>query len=233
MLAGALEVLHANGAELVGGHTGEGPETSFGLAVTGHVDRDSLLPKRGLEPGQALILTKPLGTGTILAAHMHARARGAWVDAAIATMLQSNRDAVSILRVHGARACTDVTGFGLLGHLLEMIGDSALDVALDLDALPVIDGALESLHAGFPSTLHKTNERSASSAIVEPAVARHASYPLLFDPQTAGGLLAGVPAERAAACVAALAERGYEHSAVIGMVRPRVSGEQPRIDTMR
>jgi selenide,water dikinase len=226
MLAGAIEVLHENGAELVGGHTGEGAETSLGFAVTGYVDRERILPKRGLAPGDALILTKPLGTGTILAANMHARARGAWVDAAVATMLQSSRSAAAILRAHGAKACTDVTGFGLLGHLLEMIGDSPLDVALDLDALPIIDGALETLHAGFPSTLHETNERAAQSALIEDAVTCHACFPLLFDPQTAGGLLAGIPRERASACLAALAARGYERSALIGSVLPRGRGER-------
>jgi selenide,water dikinase len=229
MLAGAVEVLHANGAELVGGHTGEGAETSLGFTVTGFVDRDLLLPKRGLEPGQALVLTKPLGTGTILAAHMHARARGAWVEAAVATMLQSSREAVGVLRAHGAKACTDVTGFGLLGHLLEMIGDSPLDVALDLDALPLIEGALETLRAGFPSTLHKTNERATANTLIEDAVARHPRFALLCDPQTAGGLLAGVAPEQTGVCLAALAARGYVQSAVIGTVVMRSDGDRVRV----
>jgi len=228
MLAGALEELHAAGAELVGGHTGEGAELTLGFAVTGHVAPSRALGKHGLAAGDALVLTKPLGTGTLLAANMHARARGRWIDGAVAAMLQSNRAAVEILRAHGVTACTDVTGFGFACHLLEMVGEEPLDVALDLDALPVLDGAFETLRAGFPSTLHAANERAARAALIDDTLAAHARFALLFDPQTAGGLLAGIAHARAQDCVAALAAAGYARAAVIGRVAGR-SHLRPRL----
>ena len=136
---------------------------------------------------------------------MRGAAKAAWVEGAIAAMLQPAGPAASVLLAHGATACTDVTGFGLLGHLLEMLRASGADAALDLDAVPALDGALETLGAGIASTLHPAN--AALGAALEGGDGS-ARVQLLFDPQTAGGLLAGVPAGRAEACVAALRERG-------------------------
>lgn len=236
MLAGAIDVLGANGAALVGGHTSEGAELSLGFAVTGWIARERLMTKIGLRPGDQLIVTKPLGTGALLAANMRARAKGRWIDAAVETMLQSSRDASEILRAHGAAACTDITGFGLAGHLLEMIGRqpkdaraAALAIHLDLRALPALDGARQSIDAGIVSTLHAKNER-ANSASISDQLRRHRLSPLLFDPQTAGGLLAGVPSERAAACLSALREAGYTSAAVIGRVVPGTPGGRMLID---
>lgn len=230
MLAGAIDVLHAHGAALVGGHTGEGAELGLGFAVTGWIDPQRLLRKNGLGVGDALILTKPIGTGVLLAANMRGRAKGRWLEGAIETMLQSNGAAGRILSEHDATACTDVTGFGLLGHLGEMIGAAALDVGLDLDALPILAGAAEMLLAGVRSTLHTRNEHAAADIGARLAV--HPSSALLFDPQTAGGLLAGVPAARAPACLAALRRAGYGKSAVIGRVMPRSGGGRLRIDEL-
>ncbi len=115
MMAGANEILCEARCALVGGHTSEGAELSLGFAVNGLVDRDTALRKGGLQPGDALILTKPVGTGSLLAAHMRGKAKARWVIAAIAHMVQSNQVAARILRAHGVRAATDITGFGLLG----------------------------------------------------------------------------------------------------------------------
>src|SRR4029453_4443079 len=114
MMAGANQVLREAQCALVGGHTGEGAELSLGFAVNGLVDRDAALRKGGLDPGDALVLTKPIGTGSLLAAHMRGKAKARWVMAALAHMTQSNRAAAGILRAHGAHAATDVTGFGLI-----------------------------------------------------------------------------------------------------------------------
>lgn len=214
LLAGAAEVLGAAGAVLAGGHSGEGAELAFGLAVNGLADPQRLLRKGGLKPGQRLLLTKPLGTGTLMAADMRHQAKGRWVEAAIAHMLQSSAEASAILRAHGATACTDVTGFGLLGHLLEMLRASDAGARLDLDALPVLEGALETLAAGIQSSLQPENLR-LRRALAEPQAAlAHPRYPLLFDPQTAGGLLAGVPPEQADACLDALHRAGYRAAAI-------------------
>lgn len=217
MMAGTLSVLRAEGVALVGGHSGEGAELALGLSVEGAADEASLLRKRGLAPGNVLVLTKPLGTGVLLAAEMRRRARGAWIDAALSSMQRSARTPASILAAHGATACTDVSGFGLAGHLLEMLraGDAAAE--LDLGAVPLLDGAKELAAAGIRSTLHAQNARAAGAIRDPEAFEGDPRYALLFDPQTAGGLLAGVPAERAVACVDALRAAG-ERAAIVGRV---------------
>jgi selenide,water dikinase len=226
MMHGAVQVLDAAGCSLVGGHSGEGPELSLGFALTGLVPLDAqgqpqlLMRKAGAQAGDVLVLTKALGTGTLFAAHALGQARGRWVEAALDSMAQSSQAAAQTLASHGARACTDVTGFGLLGHLLEMLHSARLGAQLDMAALPLLDGALACLQAGVRSSLHTANARSASA--LSPAQASDPQALLvraiLFDPQTAGGLLASVPAAQAQACVAALRAQGYTHSAVIGQV---------------
>ncbi len=220
MMTGAVEVLNEAGCALVGGHTGEGSELALGFAVNGLVDADmnEVLRKGGLRPGQVLILTKPLGTGTLFAAHSRLAARGRWIDTALESMCQSNRQAAGCLREHGATACTDLTGFGLLGHLMEMTRPSGVNAALDLAALPLLEGAEETVAAGLLSSLQPANLRLRRALQDPQAWVEHPRYPLLFDPQTAGGLLAGVPAERATACLDALRTLGYDRAAIIGRV---------------
>ncbi|BAN69261.1 selenide, water dikinase SelD [endosymbiont of unidentified scaly snail isolate Monju] len=228
LLDGALGVLHEAGAVLAGGHSSEGAELAFGLAVNGLADPDRLLRKGGLRPGEVLILTKPLGTGTLMAADMRHRARGRWVQGAIEQMLRSNREAAIILHGQGASACTDVTGFGLLGHLLEMLRASGCSARIDLAALPVLDGALETLAMGIQSSLAPENLRLRRAVVDLEAVRNHPRYPLLFDPQTAGGLLAGVPAGAVDDCLEYLHAAGYQ-AARIGEVlagEPQVMVDQ-------
>ena len=228
LLAGAVGVLNEAGAALVGGHTSEGAELALGLSLTGLVDADAVLRKGGLRPGDRLVLTKGLGTGTLFAADMRLRAKGRWIDGAIEAMRQSSGPAAAALRRHGATACTDVTGFGLLGHLVEMTRASGVDARLDLAAVPVLDGALDTARAGLLSSLHPHNVRLRRAVDDPEAHAGDARYRLLYDPQTAGGLLAGVPADRAEACVADLVGRGYPQAAIIGAIEPR-GGQGPPV----
>ncbi len=236
LMAGAVHVLNTAGCALVGGHSGEGPELSLGFAINGWVDVDAqgqpvqLLRKAGAHAGDALILTKPLGTGTLFAAHSLGRARGRWVEAALESMAQSSQDASRTVMQHGARACTDVTGFGLLGHLVEMLQTQRLGAQLDLVALPLLDGALASMQAGIFSSLHSSNAQQGVAIAGGQATpqAEHAPRPqdweqqlrreMLFDPQTAGGLLACVPWEQAQPCLRALRAQGYTQCALIGRV---------------
>ena len=225
MLRGGLDVLEAAGAVLIGGHSAEGAELALGFAVTGRPRPGKLLRKGGLRPGDRLILTKPLGTGVILAADARAAAPARVVDGAIATMLQPGALAAECLQAHRASACTDVTGFGLLGHLLEMLEASEMDAVLDPDAIPALDGALALFGRGITSSLHADNVAVLTALGADQ---NHPLAPLLIDPQTAGGLLAGVPADLAPSCCAALRELGCR-AAVIGRVIPARGGE-PRVD---
>jgi selenide, water dikinase len=225
MLKGGTEVLERAGAVLVGGHSAEAAEPALGFAVTGRPRPGRLLRKAGLKPGDRLVLTKPLGTGVILAAEMRGLACARIVSGAIEAMLQSSAAASWILGSHAATACTDVTGFGLLGHLLEMLRASRVDARLDPERIPALDGALDLLAAGTASSLDAAN-RSALDAVAD-ADRNTALAALLIDPQTAGGLLAGIAAERAEACVDELRDIGYA-AAAIGLVEP-ATAEQPRV----
>jgi selenide, water dikinase len=221
LMAGALKVLNEAETALVGGHTSEGAELAMGFAVNGFADRARLLRKGGMQPGDRLILTKPLGTGTLFAADMRMKAKGRWIDAALASMVQSNRAAALCLHNHGATACTDVTGFGLLGHLVEMTKPSGVDVELMLDALPFLDGALDTVRLGILSSLQPQNVRLRRAIRDISTFAQDERLPLIFDPQTAGGLLASVPGDRSDACLAELKQLGYGDAAIIGTVKPQ------------
>jgi selenide, water dikinase len=227
MMAGANEVLREAGCALVGGHTSEGAELALGFAVNGLVPAAAALRKGGLEPADGLILTKPLGTGTLLAADMRGKAKARWVIAAIAHMIASNAKAAQILRQHGVHAATDVTGFGLIGHLVEMVRASDVDATLAIDRLPLLEGARESVARGIFSSLQPQNVRLRRAIRELATVAEHPLYPMLFDPQTAGGLLAAVPLAEAEPCVAALRVAGYAAAAIIGFVAERSDALEP------
>lgn len=229
MLQGATEVLTADGCTLVGGHSAEAAEASLGFAVTGVVDSGKVLRKAGLRPGDALILTKPLGTGIVLAGHMRGQTRAAWLLAALASMRRTNATAARVLRSHGVTACTDVSGFGLAGHLGEMLQASRVGAVVWPDRVPALPGSLALAAHGVESSLAPDNRRLLPDADGEARTA------LLVDPQTSGGLLAGVPANRADACLRALLAAG-EPAAIIGAVETprqgapllRLEGDQSR-----
>ena len=227
MMTGAIEVLNEAGCALVGGHTGEGAELALGFAVNGLIDEGAVLKKGGLRAGDMLVLTKPIGTGTLFAAHALLKARGRWIDAALCSMVQSNRLGAQCLIEHGATACTDLTGFGLLGHLVEMTRASGVDAQIDLAALPVLEGAEETVQAGILSSLQPANVRLRRALRNQTAMAHHPRYALVFDPQTAGGLLAGVPAHRVESCLARLRALGYAQAAAIGRVLPQADALEP------
>lgn len=231
MMTGALEVLNDANCALVGGHTGEGKELALGFAINGLIDdeSDQILRKGGMRPGDVLILTKPIGTGTLFAAHARLAAKGRWIDAALKSMVISNRQGAQCLREFGVTACTDLTGFGLLGHLVEMTRPSGVDAELYLHALPLLDGAQACVDAGIVSSLQGANVRLRRALRNQAEMVQHPRYPLIFDPQTAGGLLASVPAEQAEACVAALRAIGYVHTAVIGKILAQGDALEPII----
>ena len=224
LLSGVSEALAEAGAALVGGHTAEGPECALGLTVNGLCD--TALLKGGAGDGDRLLLTKPLGTGVIFAADMRAEAPSGTVDSALASMLRSNAAAARIFRDQGATSCTDVTGFGLLGHLVEMLRASGVDAELDLAALPRLPGTDALLERGVRSSLHAANAAFGIALDgLDPGDPRAA---LLLDPQTSGGLLATVPEERADDCAAALAAAGAT-AAHIGTIHRATPGGRVRV----
>lgn len=229
MMTGALEVLNEANCALVGGHTGEGKELALGFAVNGLIDDDpaKILRKNGMQPGDVLILTKPIGTGTLFAAHARLAAKGRWIDGALQSMVVSNRLGAKCLSEFGATACTDLTGFGLLGHLVEMTRPSGVDAELNLSSLPLLDGAEECVAAGIVSSLQSANVRLRRALRNQEAMVKHPRYPLIFDPQTAGGLLASVPFAQAEDCMAALRKLGYEKTVAIGQIVAKSDALEP------
>ncbi len=239
MMTGALEVLNEADCSLVGGHTGEGKELALGFAINGLIadepsggsprgDKpDVIMRKGGMKAGDVLILTKPIGTGTLFAAKDRLFAKGRWIDAALTSMVISNRTGAKVLREHGATACTDLTGFGLLGHLVEMTRPSEVDAEIHLSALPLLDGAQECIEAGITSSLQSANVRLRRALRNQEQFVSHPRYPLIFDPQTAGGLLASVPADRVDACLAELQAAGYPSTCKIGRILPQGDALEP------
>lgn len=217
MLQGATEILRADGCALVGGHSAEATENALGFAVTGLVDAGKILRKSGLRPGDRLILTKPLGTGIILAAHMRGQAQAQWLMAAVQSMCVTNATAARIAMRHRPSAGTDVTGFGLVGHLKEMLDASGVAAVLHLDAIPALPGARTLAAQGMESTLAPDNRRWLDGM---------PGMELLVDPQTSGGLLIGLPPARADDCLRTLQDAGLA-AALIGEIKPARPGASP------
>ncbi|MEM7051302.1 MAG: selenide, water dikinase SelD [Acidobacteriota bacterium] len=221
VLSGAREVLDGAGVTLLGGHTTTAPELLVGFAVDGEADPDRpVLSLDRLAAGQELILTKPLGTGVLLHADMHGRLRGPWLEHVLEAMLQLNDEAARIAVACGATAMTDVTGFGLVGHLAEMARTSGVAAEIEVADLPAYLGALELMAQGLRSTFHPENAK-AKKGIYSPVEAmRHPAFDLLFDPQTSGGLLFGVEPSEVEATLDRLRRAGYDGAARIGRALP-------------
>lgn len=217
LLAGALYELRPMGATLVGGHTIEGPQLTIGFTMLA-AQSEPPRTKRLLRPGDQLILTKPLGTGVLLAAHMRAACRAEWFEPLLHSMLLSNQYAAGLYRGCNVTGVTDVTGFGLAGHLLEMLEASQVGAVLRLSQIPLLPGAAELLASGVESTLAPSNRSVEANMSADEAVRQLPAYSALFDPQTSGGLLWGVPEKSVAPVLARLAQLSQVPAAQIGYV---------------
>jgi selenide,water dikinase len=224
LLSGALDSFRELGVVLTGGHTTEGTEMALGFSVTGFAEEGRLFQKSKLRPGDVLILTKPLGTGAVLAAWMRSECKATWFDKLVTSMLLSNKGAGKVFCQAGVTACTDVTGFGLAGHLLEMLDASRVSVRLNAKAVPLYDGFEEVVSKGIVSSLQRDNAKAACRV----QAASHVPE-WLFDPQTSGGLLAGVQPERAQSALESLHQAGYENAAVIGEIVALAADNAPLI----
>jgi len=230
-LAGIQSVLQPLGARLIGGHTLEARDSQTGqanpaglslvLSVNGRTPAGRHWGKGPLQSGDGLLLCRPIGTGVLFAAAMAGAAQPQWIDAALTQMQQCQASLVELLSRHGCRACTDVTGFGLLGHLGEMLAASAEDcrVTLDVSTIPALPGALRLLSEGWASSLATSN--ASALALLEERIQLQgqtdaAHQALLIDPQTCGPLLAAIPGDQLAAALTDMRQAGFGEAAVIG-----------------
>jgi len=224
ILAGAAEVCAEAGCSVGGGHSVRDDEVKFGLSVTGTVHPDRILRNCTARPGDLLVLTKPLGTGALVAAMRAGELDGAEFGSLVACMTTLNRSGLRLWDA-GATACTDVTGFGLTGHALEMALGSGVSLEISCADLPLLPRAVELCGTGFTCGGTNSNNRFTGDRIryadgIGPDV-----IGLLNDPQTSGGLLISIPADRSGDLAAILEQDGALASAVIGRVRARVPGD--------
>lgn len=217
ILRGGAEKVKEAGAVIAGGHSITDAEPKYGLSVTGEVKTSDIIRKSGARPGDALILSKRLGTGVITTALKRGIADPQHVAAAVASMSRLNRVAAQLAQRHDVHAMTDITGFGLVGHALEMAKLSGVDFRLNMGDVALLPGTVEYARNGvFPGGMGRNREYYSQWVRVEGELAPH-ERDLLFDPQTSGGLLMAVAAERAGALLADLQASG-EDAFVLGEV---------------
>ena len=218
VLRGGLDTLREAGTVLAGGHTVSDPELKYGLAVTGTVHPDRVLTNRGARAGDALVLTKPLGTGIVNTALKGGLASPAAVDRVTRSMTTLNRRAAELLEGSAVHACTDVTGFGLIGHAAGMIVESDVGLVIRAAAVPLFPEALEYGRMGLvPGGLHRNRAFREALVTVEPPVPGDLVN-VLYDPQTSGGLLIAVPADQAGDLVARMRAGGVPDATVVADV---------------
>ena len=218
VLAGGIEKLKEARTVLIGGHSIEDEEFKYGLSITGFVHPEKIYTNRGMRPGDALVLTKPLGTGIINTAVKGGLASADTIARVTTLMAELNRTAAEVLRAFPISACTDVTGFGLLGHLAEMVYGSGLGVTLESRSIPVMPEALEFAAMGFvPAGAHRNRTFRQSMVQLGPGVGP-VMRDVLFDPQTSGGLLVACPQKHAPDLEHRLVDAGVEKATMIGRV---------------
>lgn len=218
ILRGGASKVREAGAALVGGHTVQDRELKYGLAVTGVVVPGRVVRNSTAVSGDALVLTKPVGTGVIINAYRARRVSQASMEEALAEMLRLNDTACRLMLEHGAHACTDVTGFGVLGHALEMAEGSGVGIRIRMRDLPRYEESLGLIRKGVTTAMTRCNLKLARDRMRIMGSLPEEEITLLADPQTSGGLLAALPASRADAFVEALRSSGNPRAARIGEV---------------
>lgn len=213
IMKGIEQVLQQENCALLGGHTSEGLELSLGFSVTG--EGTHLFSKGNLESGEVLILTKPIGTGALLAADTLGVCKSDWYNSALGQMRLSNQKIGPLLQALGVKACTDVSGFGLLGHLCEMLEKSNKRAHIETKKIPLLAGFSEISSQGIRSSLYSSNLEAFGN---HSRVTVSLIEPQLFDPQTSGGFLFGISTEKAPRAIEELFDLGFSFSTVIGKV---------------
>lgn len=221
IMRGGLETLNKYGVTLIGGHSVDSEQIMFGYSVTGVIDPAKIATNAGAHPGDMIILTKPIGTGVISTGIKFEKTTPEIAAASVATMLRPGGYAAEAMREFGVKAATDVTGFALLGHAWEMACASKLTIEIDANAVPLLDGALELAAAGMLTSGDKTNREYIGKDIEIAGSVDVNLIKLLFDPQTAGGMLISISPDRAADLLARLREN-YPQAVIIGRAREPV-----------
>lgn len=223
MIRGGMEKIQEAKAVLVGGHSVNDKEIKYGLSVTGLIHPDKVVTNRGAQVGDKIILTKPIGTGVIATAIKAKIADAASIDRLIQVTSTLNDKASNIMIKYGAHACTDITGFGLGGHLLGMARASQVEIVIYGDTVPLINGAIEYASSGLiPAGSYAIKHFCEHSTEIDPQI-RMVVIDLIFDAQTSGGLAFSLEASKADACLEALKNAGIEDAAIVG----KVSGSHP------
>jgi selenide,water dikinase len=225
LLQGGVEKMAEAGVSVIGGHSIKDKEIKFGFAVTGIVHPDRIVTNAQARPGDALILTKPIGTGAISFAAQLGKARLEWIEEIGRSMAELNKAAAEVMIEAGVRAATDVTGFGLGGHLSEIAVQSGVTVEVDAEAIPVFEGVLECFRNSLISGAAERNREYAIHFIQKEFGVSDEFEALLYDPQTSGGLLMAVPEAKVADVLARLRERGVMRAVRIGRVIERSEGK--------
>ena len=216
---GAVDKLREARVVLLGGHSIIDPQPKYGLAVTGTAAPDAIMDNAHARPGDLLVLTKPLGTGAAIMAAKAGLASQEQEDESNRSMAALNATASRLARQHAAHACTDITGFGLLGHAMQMAHASDVEIELDVDHIPRLDGALGFADMGLLSAATYSNRQYVGEAVEFAEDVELAEQDLLFDPQTSGGLLIACPAEHAQALLGAARRELTTLCAIVGNVR--------------
>ena len=220
IMRGGLETINKYGVTLIGGHSVDNEQIMFGYSVTGVIDPNKVATNSGARPGDVLILTKPIGTGVISTGIKKARATDEVVAGSVETMLTPGKHAAEAMREFGVKGATDVTGFSLLGHAWEMACASKVTIEIDGAAVPLLNGALELARQGMLTSGDKTNREYVGADIdIESSVDENL-VKLLFDPQTAGGMLISVSEDQAGALLSTL-NKNYPKAQTIGRIHPR------------
>jgi selenide,water dikinase len=220
IMRGGLETINQYGVTLIGGHSVDNEQIMFGYSVTGVIDPNKVATNSGARPGDVIILTKPIGTGVISTGIKKGTASDSIVAGSVETMLTPGKYAAEAMREFGVRAATDVTGFALLGHAWEMACASKVTIEIHAAAVPVIDGALGLAAEGMLTSADKTNREYVGSDVQIDSSVDENVVRLLFDPQTAGGMLITISEDKAEALLATL-RKNYPHANVIGRTQPR------------
>jgi selenide,water dikinase len=220
IMRGGLETLTQQGVTLLGGHSVDNEQIMFGYSVTGVIDPNKVATNSGARPGDAIVLTKPIGTGVISTGIKKSRASEAIVAGSVETMLTPGKQAAEAMREFGVKGATDVTGFALLGHAWEMACASKVTIRIHAGSVPLLNGALDLAAAGMLTSGDKTNRQYIGADIEIRDSVDENLLRLFFDPQTAGGMLISIPEKAAEALLARLREN-YQNARIIGRVHPQ------------